>query len=48
MNKTGMNEAEICQNILTPALVRAEWDKLTQIRREYTFTVFGDVAAPQQ
>jgi len=38
MNKKGMNEAEICQNIITPAIVNAGWDKHRQIRREYTFT----------
>ena len=38
MNKKEMNETEICQGFITPAIVRAGWDKLTQIRREYSFT----------
>lgn len=37
-SKQALNEAEICQNFITPALVQAGWDKLSQIRREYTFT----------
>ena len=38
VNKKDLNETEICQSFITPALVRAGWNKLTQIRREYTFT----------
>lgn len=38
MNKKSLNETEICQNFITPAIARAGWDKHTQIRREYTFT----------
>ena len=38
MSKKELNETEICQNFITPAIVRAGWDKLTQIRREYSFT----------
>lgn len=38
MNKTAMTETEICQNFITPAIVRAGWEKQTQIRREFTFT----------
>jgi type I restriction enzyme R subunit len=38
MDKKQMNETEICQGFITPAIVRAGWDKLTQIRREYSFT----------
>ena len=38
MQKHLLNEAEICQNFITPALVAAGWDPLTQVRREYTFT----------
>jgi type I restriction enzyme R subunit len=37
-NKKDLTEAEICQNYITPAIARAGWDKLTQIRREFTFT----------
>ena len=38
MNKKDLNETEICQNFITPALVRAGWDQHTQIRREFAFT----------
>lgn len=38
MNKKALNEAEICQSFITPAIEQAGWDKLTQIRREYVFT----------
>ena len=37
-DKKALNEAEICQNHITPAIAKAGWDKLTQIRREYSFT----------
>lgn len=37
-DKRALSEAEICQNFITPALEQAGWEKLTQIRREYTFT----------
>lgn len=37
-DKRSMNEAEICQNFITPALAQAGWDPQTQIRREYGFT----------
>ncbi len=36
--KKDLNEAEICQNYITPAIARSGWDKKTQIRREFTFT----------
>ncbi|MCB9779845.1 MAG: DEAD/DEAH box helicase family protein [Alphaproteobacteria bacterium] len=38
MNKKELNETEICQSFITPAIVAAGWDKLTQVRREYSFT----------
>ena len=37
MNKKNMNEAEICDALITPSISRAKWDT-RQIRREYTFT----------
>lgn len=36
--KSEMNETEVCQNFITPAITKAGWDKQTQIRREYSFT----------
>ena len=38
MNKKLLNEAEICDAFITPAIIGAGWDQRTQIRREYTFT----------
>ena len=38
MNKKHLNEAEICDAFITPAIIGAGWDQRTQIRREYTFT----------
>lgn len=37
MNKKTLNETEICDLFITPAICRAGWDQHTQIRREYTF-----------
>ncbi len=34
--KLDMTETEICQNFLTPALEKAGWDRVTQLRREFT------------
>src|SRR5262245_13814450 len=50
MNKKHLNETEICQSYITPAIVKAGWDQQTQIRREFAFTagrviVRGKVAA---
>ncbi len=38
MTPAHRTETEVCQNFITPAVEAAGWDKLTQIRREYTFT----------
>ena len=38
MNKKHLNEAEICDAFITPAIIGAGWDQRTQVRREYTFT----------
>ena len=38
MDKKRLNEAEICDAFITPAIIGAGWDQRTQIRREYTFT----------
>ncbi len=38
MNTNLLNEAEICDAFITPAIKEAGWDPHTQIRREYTFT----------
>ena len=37
MNKKNMNEAEICDVFITPAISKAKWNT-RQIRREYSFT----------
>lgn len=38
MSKKTLNESEICDQYITPALYAAGWDKHVQVRREYTFT----------
>jgi type I restriction enzyme R subunit len=38
MNKNRLNEAEICDAFITPAIIGAGWDQSTQMCREYTFT----------
>ena len=38
MNKNSLNETEICDAFITPAIQQAGWKPATQIRREYTFT----------
>lgn len=38
VNKAAMSEIDICQNYITPAVERAGWSKLTQIRREVSLT----------
>lgn len=49
MNKKDLNETEVCQNFITPAIAKAGWEP-TQIRRDYAFTagrviVRGKIAA---
>ncbi|MFH1399451.1 MAG: DEAD/DEAH box helicase family protein [Candidatus Woesearchaeota archaeon] len=38
MDKKSLSERDICTKYITPSLVRAGWDKNTQIREEKTFT----------
>lgn len=38
MDKRDLTETDICDQFITPAIVRAGWDASTQIRREYSFT----------
>lgn len=38
MNKKDLTERDICTKFITPALVRAEWDVLSQIREQVHFT----------
>ncbi|QYK49404.1 MAG: DEAD/DEAH box helicase family protein [Phycisphaeraceae bacterium] len=38
MLKRTLTETEICDQFITPALVKAGWEHGVQIRREYTFT----------
>jgi type I restriction enzyme, R subunit len=38
MNKTSLSERDICTKFITPALRRAGWDEITQIREEVSFT----------
>jgi len=38
MSKKNLSEQDICLRYITPALESAGWDKMKQIRTEYTFT----------
>lgn len=38
MNKKNLSERDICTKFITPALEKAGWDKLRQLREEVTFT----------
>lgn len=38
MSKKSLNETEICDQYITPAIHGAGWDKHTQVRREFFFT----------
>jgi len=37
MNKKSLSERDICTKFITPALEKAGWDKMDQIREEVTF-----------
>ena len=37
-NKKELSESDICDKFITPAIVNAGWDPMTQIRREYPLT----------
>ena len=38
MNKKNLSERDICTKFITPALRKAGWDEMTQIREEFGFT----------
>ena len=38
MSKQELSERDICTKFVTPALRRAGWDELTQLREEVNFT----------
>ena len=38
MNKQALSERDICTKFITPALRRAGWDEMLQIREEVSFT----------
>ena len=38
VNKSDLNETDVCMQFITPAVEAAGWDRLRQIRREVTFT----------
>ena len=38
MDKKSLSERDICTKFITPALCRAGWDGMTQIREEVSFT----------
>ncbi len=38
MNKKALSERDICTKFITPAIERAQWDVMTQVREEVGFT----------
>jgi type I restriction enzyme R subunit len=38
MDKRGLSERDICTKFITPALRKAGWDEMLQIREEVSFT----------
>jgi type I restriction enzyme, R subunit len=38
MNKRELSERDICTKFITPALRKAGWDEMLQIREEFSFT----------
>ena len=38
IDKKGLSERDICTKYITPAVERAGWDKITQLREEVSFT----------
>jgi hypothetical protein len=38
VNRKALSESDICDQFITPSLVKAGWDSATQIRREVSFT----------
>ena len=38
MAEKPLTESDICGQFITPAIHDAGWDRVTQIRREYSFT----------
>src|SRR3954468_689156 len=38
MDKSGLSERDICTKFITPALRKAGWDEMLQIREEVSFT----------
>ena len=38
MDKKSLSERDICTKFITPAVERAGWDKMSQIREEVSFT----------
>ena len=37
-NKKELSESDICDKYITPAIIKAEWDSINQIRREFLLT----------
>src|ERR1700752_1379848 len=38
MNKKALSERDICTKFITPAVKKAGWDEMTQLREEVSFT----------
>jgi type I restriction enzyme R subunit len=48
LNKKSLSEADICEKLISPALVQAGWNTIEQIFREYTLRVGRVVVRGQQ
>ncbi len=46
MSRKSLNETEICEQYITPAIHAAGWDKHIQVRREYFFTDHTGLSTP--
>ena len=38
MNKKQLSERDVCTKFIAPSLRQAEWDEITQLREEVSFT----------
>ncbi len=48
VDKQSLNERDICTKFITPALRRAGWDEISQIREEVCLTSFEEVGIPSR
>ena len=48
MNKKALSERDICTKFITPAIERAQWDVMTQVREEVDLFDYIEVFYNQQ